>query len=120
MAVLWNASDMKLNRRQIFQMMSASLLLATVPETKLLAAATSRIRKPSRLRAGDTIGLINPAGATYHPDDVAIAEETLAALGLKMKPGKHLLDHMATLPVPINTVPMISMPCLPMMMLPGY
>lgn len=39
------------------------------------------------------MGLINPAGATFHPEDVVIAEETLAALGLKMKSGRHLLDR---------------------------
>ena len=37
----------------------------------------------------DTVGLINPAGATFHPDDVAVASETLQILGLKMKP-RHL------------------------------
>jgi muramoyltetrapeptide carboxypeptidase len=49
--------------------------------------------KPPRLKAGDTVGLINPAGATFHPDDVNYAAETLAALGLKMKTGEHLLDR---------------------------
>jgi muramoyltetrapeptide carboxypeptidase len=42
---------------------------------------------------GDTVGLINPATATFHPEDVIIAQETLGALGLKTKVGKHLLDR---------------------------
>ncbi|NQV15210.1 LD-carboxypeptidase, partial [bacterium] len=49
--------------------------------------------KPPRLKPGDTVGLINPAGVTFHHDDVAIARETLAALDLKMKAGEHLLDR---------------------------
>lgn len=49
--------------------------------------------KPPHLKSGDTIGLINPAGATFHPDDVALAAETMAALGLRMKTGEHLLDR---------------------------
>jgi muramoyltetrapeptide carboxypeptidase len=42
---------------------------------------------------GDLVGLVNPAGATFHPDDAAIASETLAALGLKVRHGEHLLDR---------------------------
>ena len=49
--------------------------------------------KPPRLKVGDTVGLINPAGATFHPDDVVVAREVLTALGLKMKAGEHLLDR---------------------------
>jgi muramoyltetrapeptide carboxypeptidase len=49
--------------------------------------------KPPRLRPGDTIGLINPAGATFLTEDVRILTESLAALGLKVKHGSHLFDH---------------------------
>jgi muramoyltetrapeptide carboxypeptidase len=60
---------------------------------KASGSVSGSILKPPRLKPGDTVGLINPAGATFHHDDVAMAEETLTALGLRMKPGKHLLDR---------------------------
>jgi len=49
--------------------------------------------KPPRLKAGDTVGLINPAGATYSKTDIQILEESLAALGLGVKLGEHILDR---------------------------
>jgi muramoyltetrapeptide carboxypeptidase len=59
----------------------------------MAAGSNTTTLKPSRLQAGDTVALINPAGATFHPEDVLIARESLAALGLKMKTGEHLLDR---------------------------
>jgi muramoyltetrapeptide carboxypeptidase len=56
-------------------------------------ATRSRIIKPPRLRPGDTIGLVDPASATWDPVDVAIVEESLAALGLKTKRGPNLLKR---------------------------
>ncbi len=49
--------------------------------------------RPPRLRAGDTVGVIDPASATWDPVDVDIVVESLAALGLKAKLGAHLLDR---------------------------
>ncbi len=51
------------------------------------------IRRPARLRAGDTVGIVDPASATWDPVDVDIVVESLAALGLKVKLGAHLLDR---------------------------
>ncbi len=84
---------MSITRRQILQMVGTGLVATQVPLASASGLFTKSTLKPPRLKAGDTIGLINPAGATFHPDDVTIAEETLAALGLKMKRGKHLLDR---------------------------
>jgi len=64
----------------------APLIVASSPSSR-------QVLRPPRLKAGDTVGLINPAGATFHPEDVAIAEETLDAMDLRMKPGQHLLDR---------------------------
>ncbi len=49
--------------------------------------------KPSRLKAGDTIGLINPASGISGPENIRTIEEQLAILGLKVKQGVHLLDR---------------------------
>ena len=84
---------MSISRRQILQMASAALVATQVPAAKASGLSTKSALKPPRLKPGDTVGLINPAGATFHHDDVAIAEETLTALGLRMKAGKHLLDR---------------------------
>ncbi|MES2071696.1 MAG: LD-carboxypeptidase [Pseudomonadota bacterium] len=40
---------------------------------------------PKRLKAGDTIGLVSPAAATYEREPVEIAIETLQALGFKVR-----------------------------------
>ena len=52
-----------------------------------------RIVKPSRIQAGDTIGLMIPASANWDPNDVDVLLESLAALGLKGKLGKHVFDR---------------------------
>jgi muramoyltetrapeptide carboxypeptidase len=46
---------------------------------------------PRRLAAGDTVGIVAPASATFQSVDVAIAKESLQALGLEVKLGSHLL-----------------------------
>lgn len=74
-------------------MIGLSIGATQVPLAFASGLFSKSLIKPPRLKAGDTIGLINPAGATFHPEDVVIAEETFAALGLKMKPGAHLLDR---------------------------
>jgi len=84
---------MSITRRQILQTVGAGLLATQLPKASASGLYSESTLKPPRLKTGDTVGLINPAGATFHPDDVAIAEETLTALGLKMKAGKHLLDR---------------------------
>jgi len=49
--------------------------------------------RPPRLRPADTVGLVNPAGATWSPVDVDIVRETFEALGLKVRVGDHVLDR---------------------------
>ncbi len=51
------------------------------------------ILKPKPLKAGDLVGLVNPAGATYHRVDLEIVGETLQALGLRVRQGRHVLDR---------------------------
>jgi len=84
---------MTFTRRHILQMLGAGLILSRAPMANAARLKPGSILKPPRLKAGDTVGLINPAGATFHPDDVVMAAEILAALGLKMKTGEHLLDR---------------------------
>jgi muramoyltetrapeptide carboxypeptidase len=51
------------------------------------------VRLPPRIKAGDTIGLIEPASATDEPFDVQMVEEVVRALGLVPKRGKHVLGR---------------------------
>jgi muramoyltetrapeptide carboxypeptidase len=52
---------------------------------------TVGVSKPPRLKSGDTVGLINPAGATFITEDIQVVQESLTALGVKAKLGKHAL-----------------------------
>lgn len=49
--------------------------------------------RPPRLRTGQTVGLVNPSGATYLEDDLVLAEERLRALELRPVRGAHVLDR---------------------------
>lgn len=46
--------------------------------------------RPKRLRPGDTIGIVSPAGAIYESEPYEIAVESMEALGLKVKLGEHV------------------------------
>ncbi|MDQ3486578.1 MAG: LD-carboxypeptidase [Acidobacteriota bacterium] len=74
--------------------------IAAVPAVGLLAQSQpasaqrglSAVR-PKRLAAGDTVGIVAPASATFQSVDVTIARESLEALGLKVKVGEHVLSR---------------------------
>lgn len=76
---------------------AAGLLAAVAAPAPSTRGAASEIRarhvsiRPPRLRPGDTVGLVDPASATWEPVDVAIIEESLAALGFKTRRGAHVL-----------------------------
>ena len=57
------------------------------------AAASPSVIKPKRLAAGDTVGIVAPASATFNTVDLQIARESLEALGLKVQVGGHVLDR---------------------------
>ncbi|WP_192822390.1 LD-carboxypeptidase [Rufibacter sp. LB8] len=48
---------------------------------------------PPRIKPGDTVGLICPAGAAFSKETVQVTKESLEALGLKVKLGKHVFDR---------------------------
>ncbi|QAY75730.1 LD-carboxypeptidase [Sphingosinicella sp. BN140058] len=54
------------------------------------AGAKTSLRKPPRLRPGDTVGLIEPAGFTDDAFDLALVKETISAMGLVPKAAPHL------------------------------
>jgi muramoyltetrapeptide carboxypeptidase len=53
-------------------------------------AAIPVTRKPPRLREGDVVGLIEPAGFQDDPFDMRLVEETIRAMGLVPRAAPHL------------------------------
>jgi muramoyltetrapeptide carboxypeptidase len=86
---------MKRSRRDFLAVTGAA---AVGLGTRVRVQSPAAIVKPPRLKAGDTVGLINPAGGTYSAIDIDIVRDTFEALGLKVRVGQHVLDrygHMA-------------------------
>ena len=51
------------------------------------------LTKPPRLRQGDAVALVNPAGANALRSQLEVAEESLAALGLRPRLGQHVFER---------------------------
>lgn len=79
-------------RRRTF-LRTASLIAAAPAAFRSAAQARLPLIKPRRLRPGDTVALVAPAGATFKTIELDIARESLEALGLKVQVGGHLLDR---------------------------
>jgi muramoyltetrapeptide carboxypeptidase len=85
-----------MDRRTALQATMAGLggLVAAMalPMESLSAAATPAraIRKSPRLRPGDTVGLIEPAGFTNDAFDLAMLTESIRAMGLVPKVAPHV------------------------------
>ncbi|WP_313803428.1 LD-carboxypeptidase [Sphingobium sp.] len=58
-----------------------------------VAAVSAGVVKPPRLRPGDVVGLIEPAGFTDDAFDLDLVKETVVAMGLVPKPARHLLQR---------------------------
>lgn len=80
---------MKPTRREIMAGLSA--LMAAPPV--IAAPSSNAVKKPARIRPGDTIGLIEPASASDDAFDLTLVEEAIVAMGLKPKRAAHLLDR---------------------------
>ena len=70
---------------QIFGALAAAIALPT-----RVSAARNSARKPPRLRPGDTVGLIKPAGFLADEFDLQLVMEAVTAMGLVPKPAAHL------------------------------
>lgn len=82
------------DRRTALQGLGALAGALALPPAKAVAQRpTSSARKPPRLRPGDTVGLVEPAGFTDDAFDLQLVTETIAAMGLVPKPAPHLLER---------------------------
>jgi muramoyltetrapeptide carboxypeptidase len=79
------------DRRTILQGLGA--LAATVALPAGQASAQTSWRKPPRLRPGDTVGLVEPAGFTADAFDLEAIKANIAAMGLVPKLAPHLLSR---------------------------
>jgi len=62
-----------------------------------LAQTRPAIIKPRRLRAGDTVGVVTPATATFQQVELDIVRESLEGLGLKVRVGEHVMNRYGSL-----------------------
>ncbi len=58
---------MSIFRRQLIQVLGAGLIVSRIPSVYAASLKLRPTLKPPRLQVGDTVGLINPAGATFSP-----------------------------------------------------
>lgn len=80
-----------MTRRQFLGTAGAAAAAAALPGPAF--AQRPPLLKPRRLAAGDQVALVAPASATFNRIDLAIARESLEALGLGVTVGGHLLDR---------------------------
>ena len=79
--------------RRSFSKSLLTCLAASMMPIKNELNLESKVIKPPRLKAGDTIGVVSPAGITYDPILIDVLTESLDVLGLKMKRGEHMQDR---------------------------
>lgn len=73
-------------RREVLHGIAAGTALLAAPSL----GSAAPVRKPPRLREGDTVGLIEPAGASDDAYRLDYVMETIRAMGLVPKPAAHL------------------------------
>lgn len=85
---------MNFPRRQFLGMAaSTTALLISNPQLGIANNSTNSIPiKPKRLKPGDRVGLISPAGATFIKENINIVIDVVKALGLVPYLAPHLLD----------------------------
>ena len=81
------------DRRTAITGLAALAAALALPFHTTHAANNPSVRKSPRLRPGDTVGLIEPAGFTDDAFDLALVKEAIVAMGLVPKPAPHLLDR---------------------------
>ncbi|WP_414576579.1 S66 peptidase family protein [Anabaena sp. CCY 9402-a] len=83
----------KINRRQFLTTCSLATLATQIPQVTVQGQLSpNHIIKPPRLKVGDTVGLVAPAGI-FDPKYIEVGQQYLTQLGLKTKLGKHILDR---------------------------
>jgi muramoyltetrapeptide carboxypeptidase len=80
-------------RRDVMLAMASLMVAAPLTAAGGNSKALPSPQKPNRLKAGDVVGLIEPASASDQPFELDLVEETVRALGLVPKRAPHLLER---------------------------
>lgn len=80
-----------LNRRGMMAAMGGALAATRLSARE--TATVASVVKPPRLRPGDVVGLVEPAGFTDDAFDLDLVKETIAAMGLKPRAARHLTER---------------------------
>jgi muramoyltetrapeptide carboxypeptidase len=83
---------MNQNRRNFLTAFGLATITAQLPPSTQANSSLQTSLKPSRLKIGDTVGLISPAGYIERKD-IEDIKAVLAELGLKVKLGNNLLKR---------------------------
>lgn len=84
---------MNINRRKFLTTLGIAAISTQIPSFAVKAnISPNTMIKPPRLKLGDTVGLISPAGIV-DSEDVEQAQQIFTGLGLKVKLGRHILDR---------------------------
>lgn len=81
---------MNIKRRKFIKTLGVAAVASQLPISRAFASRSTI--KPPRLKPGDTVGLIAPAGIV-EAETIEPITQKLATLGLKVKLGTHLLDR---------------------------
>ena len=68
-------------------------MATTIGARAAYASPAAPPSRPARLRRGDLVALVAPAKVTYDRDTLAVAVESLEALGLQVRVGEHVMDR---------------------------
>ncbi|KEQ51721.1 Peptidase U61 LD-carboxypeptidase A precursor [Sphingobium chlorophenolicum] len=79
---------MRLDRRALMGVLGAAMAAPGA-----WAASSAGVVKPPRLRPGDMVGLVEPAGFTDDAFDLDLVKETIVAMGLVPQPARHLAER---------------------------
>ena len=83
-----------MNRRDLLRTSVAAALTGAMglgPSAAI--AAADGILKPRRLAAGNTIGLVAPAGPSADDESVRFSIELLESFGFRVRQGKHIFER---------------------------
>ncbi|WP_017658563.1 S66 peptidase family protein [Baaleninema simplex] len=82
-----------ISRRRFSKLLTAAVATLAIASDVRRGRATLPVMKPKRLFPGATVGIINPASATFVRDDVNRVLDAIRGLGLVPQLGRHATDR---------------------------
>lgn len=83
----------RFTRRQLIKGLGAFSAVSSFAATGFTQSKSFPVLKPPRLKTGDTVGIVSPAGATFYREDLEIVMDAVRGLGLVPQPAPHTLDR---------------------------